>query len=433
MGGDDALYTRLTEDCTFALVDGGHDDRQIEELGVSRGRHFSTKNVGLIYAAKRADANGDNVLKDTLLGLASRSNDPNLAPTFEDKFKISVSNFREKVAGWQTARVRKYLPLRPSPAPAPVPAASPQAPEAMDILDTRHQRVKQYLDENPSASLLFADETSNSQERFSSYYDWLRGQLSAKQHRATMAEIIKITTDSTLDTSVYLYDNESANYGIKLRIASWVAPCREPSGKIQEAGCIRIINRVAFDEWLKTQPPQSPLGKRTASPSTTGEGRPSAKKIRGSHGDATSPVAEDEEDDGPPHVATYLRKHPSTELAFTAEESTQRNERHVAYYAYLREKIQRREYVLGLEAPVATMTEIITLTNQWKDKEEIRRHSEADKDFNKYVIPAVVAGWILPKTPLVKIKSGNEFCTWLQFQYKCEREENETRAPAADT
>ena len=406
--GDDALYTRLPPECTFALVRSGTDKDELEELGVPNERRFSTENVGLIYALKSAAANGDIDLNGTLLRLASSGDDSaGDITTFQDKFKVSVSDFRKNVAGKQIDIVDDLLP--------------PPAPEAMDILDTRPQEVKQYLDANPNASLLFADETSNSQEAFSPFYTWLRNRLSAKQHRATMAEIITLTTGSDLEKSMYLYPSEkSPTHGIKLRIASWVAPCREkPSGKIQEPGCIRIVDRVAFDEWLKApeQRPQSPLGKRSQSPSTTTErGRLSAKKIRGSHGDATSPVAEeDEEDDGPPQASTHLRHHPSTELAFVAEKSTQSNRSHVTYYAYLREKIQRREYVLGRLAPVASVTDIIRLTNQWEHKDSIRRQCEADKDFNKYVIPAVVAGWMTPKQPLVKIRVGNEFCTWEEF------------------
>ena len=295
---DTALYTRLTEDCTFALIREGMELEEYEELGISGDHRFSTKNVGLIYAAKRAAAKGKNDLKATLLRLASGGNEGADVTDFANRFGVSVSDFRGKAAGWQTTRVRNYPPLRPSPAPAPAPVALPQAPEAMDILDTRHAVVKKFLEANPHASLEFADETSNSQEAFSPYYTWLRNQLSAKQHRATMAEIITLTTGSDLEKSVYLYGAESTKHGIRMRIASWVAPCREKaSGKIRQPGCIKIVNRVAFDAWQQqraAQPAQQTRGRSPSPPATAKEQRSATKKRKVMLDDGTE-NSEDEE------------------------------------------------------------------------------------------------------------------------------------------
>jgi len=97
-----------------------------------------------------------------------------------------------------------------------------------------------------------------------------------------MAEIITLTTGSDLEKSKYLYTSESANYGIKSRIASWVAPCREKAtGHILQPGCIRIVNRVAFDAWQQqraAQPAQQTRGRSPSPPATAKEQRSATKK-----------------------------------------------------------------------------------------------------------------------------------------------------------
>merc|ERR1711939_1123795 len=96
-----------------------------------------------------------------------------------------------------------------------------------------------------------------------------------------------------------LYPSEkSPTHGIKMRIASWVAPCREkPSGKIQQPGCIRIVDRVAFDAWQQqraAQPAQQTRG-RSPSPAATGKEQRSATKKRKVMSDDGAENSEDEE------------------------------------------------------------------------------------------------------------------------------------------
>jgi len=92
--GDDALYTRLPPECTFALVRGGTNESELTELGVPHARRFSTENVGLFYAATQEHE-------------AKVLDDPN---EFNSQFKCSKSDFCQFVAGKQIEIINDHPP-----------------------------------------------------------------------------------------------------------------------------------------------------------------------------------------------------------------------------------------------------------------------------------------------------------------------------------